>query len=136
MKLFFTSYLASLVTLAILDGIWLKLIARSYYKHTLQHLLAPNVRWVPVILFYLLYAAGLSLLVVLPQAKLSSGTAASAFGYGALLGFIAYAAYDLTNLATLNRWPVAMSSVDLAWGTCMTGVASLIAFLVLKRFWS
>lgn len=136
MKLFFTSYFASLVTLAILDGVWLKLVARSYYQNALRHLLAPNVRWVPVILFYLLYAAGLSLLVVLPQAKLSSGTALSAFGYGALLGFIAYAAYDLTNLATLNRWPVTMSLVDLAWGTGMTGVASLVAFLVVKRFWS
>ncbi len=136
MKLFLTSYVSSLVVLAILDGIWLKLIAKSYYQNALQHLLAPTVRWLPVILFYLLYAAGLSLLVVLPQAKLSSGTAIGAFGYGALLGFTAYAAYDLTNLATLHRWPVTMSVVDLAWGTCMTGVASLVAFLVLKRFWS
>ncbi len=134
MKLFFTSYLSCLATLAFLDAIWLLLIAKPFYRKALQHLLAPETRWVPVILFYLVYAVGLSLLVVLPQSKLSSGTALSAFGYGALLGFVAYAAYDFTNLATLQRWPIAMSLVDLAWGTGMTGVACLVAFLVLKRF--
>ncbi len=133
MKPFFVSYLASLLSLAVIDGVWLSLIAKSFYTKSLGHVLAANPRWLPVILFYLAYAAGVSLLVVLPQVR-SSGSGLMVLGYGALLGFIAYAAYDLTNLATLNRWPIGMSIVDLLWGTCLTGVVSLIAFSAVKRF--
>jgi len=29
---------------------------------------------------------------------------------------IAYATYDLTSLATLDRWPLLLTVVDMAWG--------------------
>jgi len=32
---------------------------------------------------------------------------------GALFGLVAYATYDLTNLATLKDWPLAVTIVDL-----------------------
>ncbi len=37
--------------------------------------------------------------------------------HGAAFGFVAYATYDLTNQATLNGWPLAVSLVDMTWGT-------------------
>ncbi len=133
MRTFFVSYVSCLASLAVLDGIWLTLIAKPFYARSLAHLLSPTVRWVPVVLFYLIYAAGISLLVVLPQLK-QGHSALMTLAFAALLGFIAYAAYDFTNLATLNKWPVLMSIVDMAWGTAMTGAAGLTAFLVVRRF--
>ena len=37
---------------------------------------------------------------------------------------VAYATYDLTNLSTLRDWPLAVTLVDIAWGT---GLAALVA---------
>ena len=53
--------------------------------------------------------------------------------YGAALGFLAYATYDLTNLATLKDWPLRVAMLDIAWGTAMTGVAASVGAWVTLR---
>jgi uncharacterized membrane protein len=52
---------------------------------------------------------------------------------GALFGFFAYATYDMTNLATLRDWPVAVTAVDMAWGTFLTGVSATAGFFAAKH---
>jgi len=52
---------------------------------------------------------------------------------GALFGFFAYATYDLTNLATLEGWPVTVSVVDVVWGTGLTGGSALMGFVLTKK---
>lgn len=52
--------------------------------------------------------------------------------YGALFGFFAYSAYDLTNLATLRGWPFAVSLVDLPWGKVATAAASTAGYLAAR----
>ena len=79
-------------------------------------------------LFYLIHAAGIVIFAI-PQAT----TWTTALLYGALFGFFVYAAYDLTNLATLRGWPASVAVVDLAWGTAATAVATAVAFLVLRK---
>ena len=39
-----------------------------------------------------------------------------AAAWGALFGFMTYMTYDLTNMATLRDWPLALSFIDTAWG--------------------
>jgi uncharacterized membrane protein len=63
---------------------------------------------------------------------MTAGTWTAAVLYGAFFGFCVYAAYDLTNLATLRGWPMAVSLVDLAWGAVVTAAATLVAFLVVR----
>jgi uncharacterized membrane protein len=41
---------------------------------------------------------------------------------------IAYATYDLSNLATLKGWSVAVALVDLVWGMVVSSVAALAAY--------
>ena len=65
---------------------------------------------------------------------LASGSWKSALLHGALLGLVAYGTYDLTNLVTLRDWPVALSVVDLLWGTCVSAVAATAGYLVARRF--
>jgi uncharacterized membrane protein len=52
--------------------------------------------------------------------------------YGGLFGFCVYAAYDITNLATLRGWPMAVSAVDLAWGAVATAVTTFVTYLVVR----
>ena len=34
----------------------------------------------------------------------------------------------MTNQATLNNWPVAITMVDIAWGTLLSGSAATIGY--------
>lgn len=60
------------------------------------------------------------------------GSLSTAAGYGAVLGLVAYAAYDLSNLSTLKGWPVTLSLVDMIWGTVLTGAASACGYLAAR----
>ena len=59
---------------------------------------------------------------------LQESAASTALLYGALFGFFAYATYDMTNYATLRNWSLAVSLVDIFWGTCVTGVAAFLGY--------
>ena len=52
--------------------------------------------------------------------------------WGALFGITVYTVYDLTNRATLRRWPIKLVVVDIIWGGVICGVATLAATLVNK----
>ena len=130
MKTLVASYLVALVVLAILDALWLGVVSREFYKARLGQMLLDKPIWSVAVLFYLIHAVGIAVFAV-PLA-LNAGTWTSALLYGGLFGFCVYAAYDLTNLATLRGWPMAVSAVDLAWGAVVTAAATLVAFLVVK----
>jgi uncharacterized membrane protein len=127
MKTWFTGYIAALGTLAVLDALWLGVVSREFYKARLGQLLLDQPNWAVAILFYLVHAVGI---VIFPVALATSSIAAAL--YGALFGFVVYAAYDLTNLATLRGWPMAVSLVDLAWGAAVSAVACVAAFLAMR----
>jgi uncharacterized membrane protein len=127
MKTYFVDYVAALVTLAILDALWLGVASREFYKARLGQLLLEQPNWYAAILFYLIHALGIVVFAV-PLAE----SWASAMFYGALFGLCVYAAYDLTNLATLRGWPLTVSLVDLAWGAVVTAAAVVAAFLAMR----
>ena len=128
MKTYFVGYLAALVALAILDVLWLGVASREFYKARLGQLLLEQPKWYAAILFYLIHALGIVVFAV-PLA----GSLVSAAVYGALFGFCVYAAYDLTNLATLRGWPLTVSLVDLAWGAAVTAAAAATAFVAMRN---
>src|SRR5215207_6920438 len=127
MKSLFIGYLATLATLAVLDALWLGLVSRDFYKARLGQLLLDQPNWAVAILFYLVHALGV---VVFPVPLAASWLSAAL--YGALFGFVVYAAYDLTNLATLRGWPMAVSLVDLGWGATVSAAACLAAYVAIR----
>eukprot|EP01008_Symbiontida_sp_HLA12_P001763 NODE_2946_length_435_cov_1.041667_g2922_i0.p1 GENE.NODE_2946_length_435_cov_1.041667_g2922_i0~~NODE_2946_length_435_cov_1.041667_g2922_i0.p1 ORF type:complete len:115 (-),score=42.60 NODE_2946_length_435_cov_1.041667_g2922_i0:89-433(-) len=108
--------------------IWLGFAARGLYKKHLAAFLRPDINWTAAVIFYLLFVAGILIFAVFPALEKSSLTRAVVLG--ALFGFFAYAAYDLTNLATLKGWPLPIVFIDMAWGTFLCGIVSLAGFLM------
>lgn len=49
-----------------------------------------------------------------------------------LIGLAAYAAYNLTNIATLKGWPLKLSLVDLVWGTAASAATGYLTLLALQ----
>lgn len=58
----------------------------------------------------------------------------SAIGYGALMGFLSYAMYDLTNLTFVKGYSTLFTMVDIAWGTFLCALVSLVMYSVSKYF--
>ena len=52
----------------------------------------------------------------------------TALGYGAIMGFLMYAMYDLTNLTFLKDYPVSFVMIDIAWGTFLCAMITLAMF--------
>lgn len=127
LKLFFTSA----VVFLIFDLFWLLVVSKKMYAHFIGDLMG-DVRILPAVIFYVIYVIGVTFFVLIP------GTEKGSIGYvilaGALFGLICYATYDLTNLATLKDWPVAMTVIDLIWGTAVTTVTSVIVYLINMNF--
>jgi uncharacterized membrane protein len=121
-------YLPALVVFLVLDALWLGVVARGFYREQLGDLMRPDVRWGAALLFYLLFIAAVLVFVVLPA--LERGSLAYAIGMGAFFGLVAYATYDLTNLAVLRGFPAKVAVVDMAWGAVVTAATSAAAFLV------
>lgn len=128
-----TAYLAALASLVAIDSVWLKASYRFLYQPRLGHLFAAAPSWLPIVLFYLLYAGGVALFAALPALR-ENAPLQRAFVLGAALGLVAYGTYDLTNQATMRAWPAIVTVIDLAWGALLTGTAALVAAYVARRF--
>jgi uncharacterized membrane protein len=83
-------------------------------------------------LFYIFYSGAIAWLAIGPHA--GSGNGLQVALAGAVLGFAAYGAYDVTNYATLRGFPMSVMIVDWMWGTFLTATAALGGYLVLRAF--
>jgi len=124
-------YAVTLPIFFAIDLVWLGVVARTFYRQHLGHLLSTRVDWGAAILFYLLFIAGIVFFAVRPA--LESSSAMRALTYGALFGLFAYATYDLTNQATMRDWPLIVTVVDLVWGTVLSGTVAYLSYQVSSR---
>ena len=115
------------VAFTMVDLLWIGVIAAPIYRTQLgpvlvsgQEMGAPQIvaalaTWL-VITFALAWFAmperGQSWLVAL--------------GGGAMLGFIMYAVYDLTNLAVLRGWTLKVTVIDILWGTSICACVAVL----------
>lgn len=133
MKTLITSYLLSLISMLILDFVWIGVIAKKFYANYLLPITGGGFNIAPAAVFYLLYPVGLLFLVIDPALK--SGTPlVKVFLLGALLGLVAYGSYDLTNHATIKNWSLLVTIVDMAWGTLVSGVVGVLVVTLVRRF--
>jgi len=128
MTTFLKLYGVAFVIFFAIDLIWLSLIAKKLYAEYLGNFLGP-VKWIPAILFYLLFVAGLVFFVISPAIEKQS--LMYVIFAGLFFGFITYATYDLTNLATLKDWPINITIIDLIWGSVLGSSVSTITYLLL-----
>ena len=124
-------YAIALPVFFAIDMAWLGLVANKFYKSHIGFLMKSDINWVAAGLFYLLFVIGLVLFVIAPAVEKGSWT--RAILYGALFGLIAYATYDLTNLATLKGWPLLVTLVDLTWGAVLAASVSVVTYFIADK---
>lgn len=131
LSVFLKLYGVAVVAFFVIDMVWLGVVARSFYRVQMGHLMRANVNWAAAIAFYLVFVSGIVVLVVWPAIQRQSP--GHALVLGALFGLVTYAAYDLTNLATLEGFPLKVALVDLVWGAVLCATVSVITYLASTR---
>jgi len=117
-------YLNTLLIFLILDGIWLGVVASGFYAEKLGFLMTENINWIAAFVFYALFVLGLMIFVLIPSSK----KPLKIFVYrGTLFGLITYATYDLTNLATIENWPLIVTVIDMVWGSFLGGATAFLS---------
>lgn len=129
----FYLYLLTVPVFFAIDMLWIGVVAKDLYQKQLASFLGP-VNWPAGIIFYLIFIVGILIFAVLPA--LEARSAMKAVMLGALFGFMAYATYDLTNLATIKNWPLAISLIDMVWGAVLSGSVATISYFIGKSLFS
>ena len=130
--IFIKAYIGALLIFSVMDAIWLGFLATDFYFSHLGTFLRDDPNWLAAALFYLMYILGIVYFAIRPSLK--SGNHMSVLRDGCLLGLLAYATYDMTNLATVKDWPVIVTIVDIIWGMIITSMSALSGYIFAKRF--
>ncbi|WP_218730051.1 DUF2177 family protein [Brochothrix thermosphacta] len=125
MKRYAKLFLTSAVIFLVIDLLWLAVISRQLYVDQLGGLMG-ETRIIPAAIFYVLFMTGLLFFVIVPA--LNKNKLSYAILVGGFFGLICYGTYDLTNLATLENWPVVITVLDLIWGTFINAATAGLVF--------
>lgn len=126
-------YVTCLISFLVFDLIWIGFLMKGFYVRQLRMIgrisgdqFEPNL-WAALAV-YIALSIGI-VQFVLPKTN-QDLTPLATFGAGALLGFVVYSVYDFTNLSTLKDWTLTLALVDIAWGTLLCGLVTLVAKFV------
>lgn len=125
------AYAATLAALVALDLVWLRFASDRFFRPAWGDYLASDPNIGAAALFYIFFSGGLIFFCVLPAA--GSKSLALALLRGALLGFLAYMTFDLTNLAIMKAWPLKVALIDMSWGTFASALSAAAGFLVFGK---
>jgi uncharacterized membrane protein len=127
MKTNIITYLTLLLSLLVLDGIWLGLVAKDGYLQAMAHIMREQVIIWPWIVFYLFYPLAILILAINVQ---SANQSKLYFAWrGFVLGATAYGTYNLTNYALVVDWPLSITLKDWLWGATLTSICTWIGGL-------
>lgn len=124
------AYLGAGLTFAAIDFVWLTTMTNRLYKPVIGPIMADKPDMKAAVAFYLISIAGTVFLAIAPALKEGNWTRAAI--NGAVLGFVAYATYDLTNQATLAVWQTKLTIIDLIWGTTLTMLSATGGYLAAR----
>lgn len=124
-------YLVAAAVFLVLDLAWIGFVAQGLYERFLGDLLADEPNVAAAVLFYVIFLAGLVYFVIAPAVE--QGSPRSALLRGAAFGLVTYATWDLTSLAVIEGFPVAIVPIDIAWGAVLGATVSTVTCYVWRR---
>jgi uncharacterized membrane protein len=120
------AYCIALIIFLVVDGIWLKVVANKFFVTNLGHLMNPKTKLLYAGLFYITYPIAISVFTIVGVESIQEAVLK-----GFLLGLTAYSTYEFTNMAIIKDWPLKIVVLDILWGSTLTGITSLITYLIL-----
>jgi len=114
-----------LLALLALDAVWLTSnMAGSQSMFAKLQGSPLTIRWIPAALVYVVIVGAIWFFAVR-----DTKTIQDAGLKGGLLGLSMYGLYDLTNYATLSKYPLTFAVSDMAWGTFLCATVAAVGVL-------
>ena len=129
--IYLRNFIITFIVFMTIDLIWLGVVAKNLYNKYLGYIMTKNINWIAAVIFYVIFVIGLLLFVIYPA--MAKNSVQYIIIYGMAYGFITYATYDLTNLATLKDWPIEITIIDLIWGTTLSTLTSYFSYLIINK---
>ena len=128
---FILTFLVGYATIIAGDYIWLGYVVRKFTIREFWELVVVENGSIKINLTaWLLAWAVIALLVVVFVTKSANvNSVGTALFYGAIMGFLSYAMYDLTNLTFLKNYSLSFTLVDIAWGTFLCSMIALTTYI-------
>jgi len=132
MKKLIILYVITILTFVIIDALWIGLVARPLYDQYMGQLLVTNIRWLPAIIFYLMFVFGLVVFVLKPA--IEDKNYPLTLKRALLYGFVTYGTYDLTSYITIDGFSLMIVVTDILWGITLTTLTTMITYYIFTRF--
>ena len=114
----------------VLDGTMMVLFMAKYFGGVVQKI--QGARIIPAVLCFIILAFGL-VYFVLDRIR-DDHIVEDSFRYGGVFGAVVYGVFDLTNYAIFTDYTAGTVLIDMAWGTILASVVSMITkFLFVKK---
>ncbi|MBF0253116.1 MAG: DUF2177 family protein [Candidatus Omnitrophica bacterium] len=127
----FFAYILTFLVFFVVDIVWLGFLGKELYYNELSGFLKKDFNWAAAMIFYFIFVAGICFFAVMPGIRASSQL--TSLIHGAFFGLVTYATYDLTNLATLEKWPVKISIIDILWGIILSSIVSFAGYHIFRK---
>lgn len=119
----------------VIDGTMIGLFMGKYFGGVVQKIQGGRKmesRIIPAVLCFLILAFGL-VYFVLDRIR-DDHIVEDSFKYGGVFGAVVYGVFDLTNYAIFTDYTTGVVLIDMAWGTILASVVSMITkFLFVKK---
>jgi len=119
------------VAFAILDSLWLGVIAQQWYQYEMKGMLREVFITWPWLIFYLIYGFVTFVLAIVPNREKPWYYASID---GALLGLASYGAYNLTNYSILEGFSLKIMLIDWSWGVFLTSSCATAGWFGFQLF--
>jgi uncharacterized membrane protein len=129
-KNWLTAYVVSAVIFAVLDVVWILLVANPLYQSQIGALLAPKANLPGAVLFYVIFVAGMVHYGVRPNHP--DVTVRQRVAGAALFGFFTYATWALTGFAVLKDFTALVAVTDVLWGAAACSLVTWVTATVLR----
>ena len=127
-------FAAWFITILILDTIWLWSIVKDFTIREFWNLIIVEWWKIKINLWAWLLAWFIISSMIVIFVTLQFTNYKDIAIYWALLWFMSYSMYDLTNLTFLTNYSIKFTILDIAWWTFVWMIVSSVSFFVLKLF--
>ena len=121
-------YGVGFITLLILDYIWLWIVTKDFIIREFWNLVAVENGSIKINLAAGLIAWAVISILVVTFVTLQFEWYGNILMYGAVIGFLSYGMYDLTNLTFIQNYSLKFTLVDIAWGTFACSMVALSSY--------
>ncbi len=127
-------FVVAFLTLLIMDYVWLGIVTKDFIIREFGNMVVVEEGSIKIRLWVGLLAWAIISSMIVIFVTLQFTTYKEIALYGALLGCMSYAMYDLTNLTFLKNYSTIFTVVDIAWGTFVGMMVAVTSFYAYSLF--